>query len=381
MALTPELQHKLTIAFRPHSPIEDPAAFQGRQEERDRVEEAIKTPGLHAIIYGERGAGKTSLANVASTITPRARVFCEKLATMADLFRAILLELKNTAGVEFTFDADTGTLQQGGLSLNVGRMTGNDLRRFLPTQEPLTIVLDELDRIENKKVVEGVAELCKNLSTYQQNVTLVMVGVADTADALLRGHASNIRNLRHVKLGRMTPDELRAILRHGERVVGVTFDQGVERNIIEVSDRFPYYLHLIATNAAKSALERDSALVQAQDYQKALVAAAQDCDEQLRAAYDDAILSVKGSEIYKRIVWSLALENENSITPRGICDRVNAFAVEDGDPEVSVQAVGQALKRLTQARRARIIVNKNPGFFGFSNPLMKGYVRLVRARE
>ena len=52
--------------FRPRTPITSKELFAGRWNELKAVADAVNQPGLHAVIYGERGVGKTSLANVIS---------------------------------------------------------------------------------------------------------------------------------------------------------------------------------------------------------------------------------------------------------------------------------------------------------------------------
>src|SRR5262245_33267034 len=53
--------------FTPHKPIAIPQFFFGRQTEVNRIMDAITTPGLHALLFGDRGVGKSSLANFASS--------------------------------------------------------------------------------------------------------------------------------------------------------------------------------------------------------------------------------------------------------------------------------------------------------------------------
>jgi len=52
--------------FRPRTPITSKELFAGRWNELTAVADAVNQPGLHVVIYGERGVGKTSLANVLS---------------------------------------------------------------------------------------------------------------------------------------------------------------------------------------------------------------------------------------------------------------------------------------------------------------------------
>src|ERR1700682_1156763 len=50
--------------FTPGTPVNRLAMLAGRIKQIDKVLEAVFSPGQHAAIYGERGVGKSSLANL-----------------------------------------------------------------------------------------------------------------------------------------------------------------------------------------------------------------------------------------------------------------------------------------------------------------------------
>ena len=60
------IQRHLEVAkaFSPSAPIDDKSLFAGRIQQITAILTAVGQKGQHAIIYGERGVGKTSLANV-----------------------------------------------------------------------------------------------------------------------------------------------------------------------------------------------------------------------------------------------------------------------------------------------------------------------------
>lgn len=53
--------------FTPTIPVSEESLFAGRMDEIRRVVDVINQRGRHAVVYGERGVGKTSLANIIST--------------------------------------------------------------------------------------------------------------------------------------------------------------------------------------------------------------------------------------------------------------------------------------------------------------------------
>ena len=50
----------------PATPIQSEEFVFGRQKEIDRIRRALMAPGRKIFIYGERGVGKSSLANAAA---------------------------------------------------------------------------------------------------------------------------------------------------------------------------------------------------------------------------------------------------------------------------------------------------------------------------
>jgi hypothetical protein len=207
-----------------------------------------------------------------------------------------------------------------------------------------------------------------------------MVGVATTADDLLEGHASNFRNLLQVQLDRMEEQELTAILTRGEHVLGITFHPDAAAQILILCDRSPYYLHLLAKGAARAALNAGAPTIEMDDVMSGCREAAARADQQLRNAYDAASIPERGTRIYQRIIWAMA-----NLSPRvnNVADirlEVNNIALGEGDAEVTPQAVSRALRLLASSQKGQIVYQPmgTPGVYCFSNPLMKGFVRLVR---
>lgn len=381
MFISNEQEASLQTAFRPHAPIVDPNSFIGRKEQLGRVRDAIGSPGLHVVVYGERGCGKTSLANVATAGHERLQVFCEANATFTTLLRDIALKYQHANSTTVIFDAHQDTIISNGSTLPVSKLTGNMFLQLVAKGNPLCIVLDELDRIEDKSVISLLAELTKNAATYAPELTFIMVGASETAEGLLAGHGSNFRNLRQVALTRMSNEELRGIIDRGQNVLQITFEPSVITSVIEVSDQMPYYLHLLATSAARAALSRQSNKVQINDLLDGSIVAAQNVDHSLRETYEIAIMSSKGSKIYRRVIWAMASIEGTTCNVGLIVERANALARQDGDSEVSPPAIGTALKRLRSPDKREIVSQVADGVQGavkFTHPLMKGFVRLSR---
>src|SRR4051812_47016590 len=89
---------QLGYVFTPSAPVDDQALFAGRNHELFSVVEATQSAGQHAVIYGERGVGKTSLARIAGSICAEQgqitmRVNCEATDTFDSLWVKVADEL------------------------------------------------------------------------------------------------------------------------------------------------------------------------------------------------------------------------------------------------------------------------------------------------
>jgi ABC-type molybdenum transport system ATPase subunit/photorepair protein PhrA len=66
LARADALAAQASTVFQPRTPITGKDLFAGRWAELTDISDAVHQAGLHVAIYGERGVGKTSLANVVS---------------------------------------------------------------------------------------------------------------------------------------------------------------------------------------------------------------------------------------------------------------------------------------------------------------------------
>src|SRR5216683_8180107 len=60
--------------FTPHTPINSIELFFGRADEVNKIIAQLNTPGQHSLLFGDRGVGKSSLANIACDVLFQTRV-------------------------------------------------------------------------------------------------------------------------------------------------------------------------------------------------------------------------------------------------------------------------------------------------------------------
>lgn len=401
MPITREQTRRLQTAFRPHAAIEDPDSLFGRDLEVAKIHEALTEAGLQVLVYGEPGCGKTSIANVATKGVPRLNIFCEANADFSSILRDAALKLSVLDPERYVYDGLKGTITVAGTILPLGKMTGNGFLSLLPKTGPFCVIFDEIDRVRDKSVVAAMAELAKNAATTCPHVTFVLVGVAETAGELLRGHASNFRNILEMPLDRMGEPGLRDILSHGEQVLSIKFSDEVSTEIIALCDRMPYFLHLLARHAGKAAMELGAPTVEIDDLLRGSAEAAGAADQQLRTCYDHAIMAdgnigvlrktllglvglirkrvvIPAPSTYQRIIWALASLPKKGNNVAEIKTQANKITIETSDADLTEKIVARALKRLASKQKGQILGQPLPGLYCFNSPLMKGFVRLVR---
>ena len=79
--------------FTPGAPIDRRDFFAGRIRQLGRVIETLPSPGRHPIIFGQRGVGKTSLANILRELLPdvwAVKVNCDGSDTFASIWERVL---------------------------------------------------------------------------------------------------------------------------------------------------------------------------------------------------------------------------------------------------------------------------------------------------
>src|SRR5579863_8175539 len=102
------LMAQVVNSFTPGSPIDHRDLFAGRKRQREKLMSTIFQKGEHAILFGERGVGKTSLANIMFDYLVvmsqfnflRAKVNCAEGMSFGEIWRGIFKQ--------FTFQSPEG---------------------------------------------------------------------------------------------------------------------------------------------------------------------------------------------------------------------------------------------------------------------------------
>ena len=392
-------------AFRPYAPIELPEFFAGRIEQIKRLESEVGAPGRHVAIYGERGVGKTSLAQLAYFFLRRDEedthfVRCLATSTFDTIFAGVLAK----AGREFVLNGveaereRAGTVGLGQTRVSGRRRTRETFRRVggdLRIEPPLLfdvfgereglIIIDEYDRVRDAPTHTRVAELIKHFSDRGSRTKIILVGVAETLTQLLGEHQSLSRSLAQVKLDRMSDDELSDIIAKGEAFLGTAFKSTMKHRIVRLADGFPYFVHLVCRHACRVAgrvlgKQRTASLVVAEEeYREGLADALENAEHSLVEQNQQAVITTRRkSDKFELVLRAMALSESKEVPVQDLARNTSYFV---GGSPMQASSFSSTLGELAKEKRGWALTKVRDGYYKFSNPLMRPYVRFQLEHE
>lgn len=387
-----DLLTELNSTFTPHKPIQTRDIFSGRKEQLYQCLSIIDQVGNHGILYGDRGVGKTSIANVTRLIldTPdrndRAlKVDCTSSDTFEDIAKHIYekITLEVPAPVAAGFAVQEANFLQKTLASFVRKKTSFNPKHVAQVlnQVPgrLFIILDEFDRLDHDKFnLSSFTELLKILSDSGASVQFLVVGVGDNVEQIVGDHQSIGRNLTQIHLHPMIDLEIREIIVSGISRVGIDMPDELIGQIVDFSCGYPHYTHLLCLHACSNALFREELKVSQADLEYACGNALDRAHESLKKAYLQATGSNR-QNIYKEVLQAcgeVKLDDFNTFQPRDVAKPLSRILKR----EMRATQFGSHLLNLCRPERGAILVSEGERGrrrYHFRDPLMRAYLRLA----
>ena len=380
--------------FSPSAPIDKRSLFAGRDLQIRAVIDAINQKGQHAIIYGERGVGKTSLANVLASFLGKQnapimspRVQCDALDTYSNVWRKVFDRIELSRAVtrsHFSEKAEQETFKATEL-LTESEVTPDDVRKTLTvlarSAKPI-VIIDEFDRLPLDKR-RPFADTVKTLSDHAVPATVVLVGVAEDVDHLIDDHQSIERALVQIRMPRMSDAEIERIVLTGVEKLEMTIQPDALQRIVLLSQGLPHYTHLISLYAARESADSQSLDITDEAVGRAIDKAITGAQESISNAWHQAVRSARKDSLFADVLLACALAEKDqqgtfaAADVRGplreICGKpysVGSFAQHLND--FCGASRGQLLQRTGTARRHR---------YRFVNPLMQPFAIMQGIRN
>lgn len=377
---------KIEEAFTPTHPKYD-NLFCGRLKEVMLIIDKIPVEGSHIVLYGDRGVGKTSLANYILREAENASLIGSPIivnCNVNDTFELVMGRIFKHLGIEIT-QTQTQTNEGSFMIWKIGisgkkektthydnPLADPDLIAETLKNKNIIILIDEFDLLTNKDEKIKFSNLMKALSDKKSEAKIFIVGISLNIEELIEGHNSIDRSLLQVSLGRMTEAELSEIITKGEDRTQLKFDDEVKTQIVEKSLGFPYFTHLLALESSKIAVLAGRKEITIDDFKIALEKAISNCDASLKSKYDEAI-GVNKNARKMRLLYAASLIGDKSRF--GMAEWISKYKELFGD-DIEQVTISSSMQNNITNDGSGIFKRIRQGSFIFSDSRMPCYINL-----
>lgn len=365
--------------FTPSTPITIAELFAGRSLQLTKMLDAIGERGRHIVLFGERGVGKSSIAQIVPFLVPKGPKEVKSIRVQAfpnDTFSTIAKRIFS----KIHFRADYGN---GEKAYNVGEFYPgdvtiddflNEMENFKETEIPI-VVIDEFNEITDPTMTVSMANIIKALSDTASNVTIIIVGVADNISQLFEEHRSIERCTEQIQMPRMTVDERKDILDKRISRLGMEIEGDAKWKVINLSKGLPTYVHALGKHAVFGALNSMRLTVAEPDVDRAIDEVLKAAQQTLKESYENATRSNQARALFRHVLTACALakvDDAGYFMPAAVKDpysnilgrKIDIAHFQDTLKEFAENR-GKILERTGEQRSYR---------FRFANPAMQPYV-------
>ncbi|MFI5386937.1 MAG: AAA family ATPase [Fimbriimonadales bacterium] len=373
------LRFEAAQLFTPSTPIAVAEFFSGRKKEIGQLFEAIAERGRHAIVYGERGVGKTSLSQVVPLMLPRgARQIhhIRKAADPSDNFTSIWRKVFRDIRIATLVDGQQTTVADPYADRDI---TPDDVVRELSSfnqNDVPIIVIDEFNEVFDEATPQLMANTIKGLSDNGVNATVVVVGMADNVNQLIAGHESVSRCCEEVLMPRMKQEELRDVIETRVAHLGMQIEGNAKWKIINLSKGLPTFVHGLGKFSCYAAIDRRRLMIVEGDTERAIETILEGSQQSLKQAFEKAVRSNQPTAKFRQVLTACALAKADEsgfftqTAVRGPLSQMLGRNIEIGH-------LRPQLHELIEDKRGKVIerIGEERGYrYRFSDPAMQPYV-------
>lgn len=243
--------------FGANQPVDNPRDLFGREAELNLLRDAVLESGMHAVIHGPRGSGKTSLVRVFGDMADArgATIIYLSCAGTGDLGQVILPYLHELGPAAFGLRGDE---YARALDLLSAAPTPRAVAALLARadRDDVVFILDEFDRLDDSETKAQLALLLKLLSDMRSRVRLLFVGISGDVSDLIDVHASVRRHLTAVGLKPIADAEVKNFIRLTSNAIGLNIAPGALEALRWAACGSPYHMRLFSLQACLVAIDR-----------------------------------------------------------------------------------------------------------------------------
>jgi Cdc6-like AAA superfamily ATPase len=374
------LRFHVTELFTPSSPVSTTELFAGRHKEINRMADTIAERGRHGILYGEPGVGKTSLAKLLQYFVPRGQrnvQYIRKAVTSNDNFTSIWSDIFKR--IKFSAVKDGIRQEYSVDELYPTSISPTDvvaeLQEFGESSIPI-IVIDEFQQLSDSDSARLMSETVKLVSDEGLIATIIVVGVGDSVDELVRGHSSIVRCSEEVLMPRMTTAEIKELLEVRSTQLDMKIDGDALWKIIALSKGLPSFAHALGRASFYNAIEVNSMTVTEDNVDAGIVSTIESSQFTLKGAYETATNSNHAKATFQHLITACALAKPDAsgwFTPKDVVDPFSGIMKK----RRTIEHFNDKLKDFATEKRGSIlhVKGEDRNFrFRFAEPAMQPFV-------
>lgn len=394
-----DFMQKMHKVLRPTGPIVSLELLFGREKHVADLEMALYATGRHAFIYGDRGVGKSSLAQTVAYKLQEGNdpilVGCETTSTFTSVLQDIMDRATPRGRTKETDSWGLGIniAQVGGVNASRNQKFANEsldvssvssavraLKSLEQTHSEIPfVVIDEFDQIASDDERRKFGALIKQLGDQACNVKIIFTGIGDSLVTLIGGHKSSERQIHQVRLENLPWNGRFSIIDKAFDEFGLNVEDNVRFKIAGLSDGFPSYIHLICEKILMAAYlsQKHYSIVDFPLFIEGLNDAVDSVAETLRQDYT---LATEGrDESFKHILWAMAdmadlTRHKTHITESysKICSSINVLPLEK-------EIFNRKFSTLRKKSHGEVVIpalGSRPSWFRFRENMLRGYVRM-----
>jgi Cdc6-like AAA superfamily ATPase len=374
--------------FTPSSPIENKELFSGRTEQYEQIRETLKEKGQHAIMYGHRGAGKTSLANMCLYLYKNLmsiKVNCNRNDSFQSIWERALRKISFAQSENSIGYTPTETVNIYPLNVpDQEHITPTEIEQILSgIDQNMLFIFDEFDIIKNESIKSQMADMLKLFSDNMPHITILIVGIAKSVENLIGEHPSIERCVKQIELPLMSHTESKAMIANNLDLVSLKIKAEIAERIIEFASGFPNYLHLLCKYAAREAVLNDQTSINEIHFKHAVIKSIENSDYSIKKTYALATKSSQAQNQFANVLLACALADTDENSTFNSIDVLNQYNNITGE-EHKKESINYNLGMLCKKERAEILKKEGKpkkARYKFKKPLLKAFVRLKQYEE
>ena len=389
-----EFKNSLNKWLSPSRTIEIADRLKGRETELKRLQHCFNTDGRHAMIYGPRGVGKTSLAQTAVreflTDSPSKSVFvsCERNTKFSDIIDSIYRDVCRKHPMTSAHKKSISA----GINLNVlsGQSTVENIIDFdfseinvdqaarlfeLIDQDDLIVIVDEFDLIQDHQEKEKIAIFTKAISDRKISCKFVLRGIGTSADELFNSHKSSFRYFDCIEIGPLKISDCLDIMTQASQKIGVSVSDNYKYRVAIISDGFPHYVHDFTMRMFSLAYQAENGVtITPEVANSALMDAVEAIDVTLRRPFEKATEKYND---YSYVLYAMADGHELFRKKSSdVYENYQRIMREKKLAALEKSKFRSAMNRLKHPSYGSILIGSRQGWYEFNDRVVRGYVRL-----